>query len=56
MCPECYHKDHAMSMKSWKSCENTKISFQCKKCNFSDTREGILWMHLVSDGFDKNGC
>jgi len=58
MCPDCKHKQHAMSMSHWKNCEDTKITFTCKitGCDFKETRDGILWMHLVSGGLDKNGC
>jgi len=58
MCPQCHRRQHAMSLKSWKTCENTKISFQCKTdtCGFNETRNGILWMNLVRDDRDKNGC
>ena len=64
MCPTCKHKQHAMSQADWRSNRNTPITFTCKRvgCKFSETRDGILWSHLITGGsdmyrgYDKNGC
>ena len=56
VCPDCHHRQTAMSIVEWKECENTQITFSCKKCPFKDTRDGILWGHLIREGRDKNGC